>query len=260
MHKPPAHPYAPRPQSFQQHRPNEDGTLVMPGPQRVSHAPPPPMVPYVAAPYEGWPPHAVQPLPPQPPPPPFVHGNAPAYPAPPTYGAYPQQPPPPQVAQHQASQAPHAGPGWPGIGGPLGGAIGNMAQGALGSVPQPSGLPSAVAFVLGVGAVLVALLFDVIFLKVHIPGVGGYAWYLTTALSFAAAGFGGAKWTRASQSTAYTAVAVAGVLYGLADVGLGVVVEDLAMGSALFLGIQGLVIALVCGGGGVRKGMAAKED
>ena len=54
------------------------------------------------------------------------------------------------------------------------------------------------------------------------------------------------------------AVVFAGVLYGIADVGLGLVMEDLAMGSALFLGIQGLVIAFVCGGAGVRKGLAAK--
>jgi hypothetical protein len=40
--------------------------------------------------------------------------------------------------------------------------------------------------------------------------------------------------------------------------GLGFVMEDVALGSALLLGIQGLVIAVVCGGAGVRKGLAAK--
>jgi hypothetical protein len=126
------------------------------------------------------------------------------------------------------------------------------------ALPQVSGMPSAVAFGLGIVAVVVALVFDVIFLKVHIPGVGGYAWYLTTALSFAGAGYLGIKWTRASQATAMTAVAVAGVLYGVADLGLGLVLEDLAMGSALFLGIQGVVIASICGGGGVRKALAER--
>jgi len=138
----------------------------------------------------------------------------------------------------------------PGLGG---------ATAALGKMPQPSGLSPAVAFVLGVVAVAVALVFDVVFLHVHIPGVGAYAWYLTTAFSFLAAGYGGAKWTRATQSTAMAAVVVAGVLYGIADVGLGLVMEDLPMGSAAFLGVQGLVIAFVCGGAGVRKGLAAKE-
>lgn len=130
----------------------------------------------------------------------------------------------------------------------------------LSGMPQPSGLSPAFAFALGAVAVVVALVFDVVFLNVHIPGIGGYAWYLTTALSFAGAGFGGAKWTRASQKTAMAAVVFAGVLYGAADIGLGLVLENLDMGAAMFLGIQGLVIAFVCGGAGVRKGLAAKED
>jgi hypothetical protein len=120
-------------------------------------------------------------------------------------------------------------------------------------------LPSAVAFGLGLVAVVVALVFDVIFLKVSIPGVGGYAWYLTTALSFAGAGYLGIKWTRASQGTAMAAVVVAGALYGVADLGLGLVLEGLVMSSALFLGVQGVVIACICGGGGVRKALAERE-
>lgn len=178
---------------------------------------------------------------------PQPYGSAP----PPAYGG-----PAPQAQPQQPQSGFSMGsfgvsvPNMPGLGG---------AGAALGKMPQPSGLSPAVAFALGIVAVLVALVFDVVFLHVHIPGVGGYAWYLTTAFSFLAAGFGGAKWTRATQSTAMTAVGVAGVLYGIADMGLGLVVEDLPMGSAMFLGIQGLVIALVCGGAGVRKGLAAKE-
>ena len=148
-------------------------------------------------------------------------------------------------------------PGIPGVSGIPGlGSAGKMLSG----MPQPSGLSPALAFALGAVAVVVALVFDVVFLNVHIPGIGGYAWYLTTALSFAGAGFGGAKWTRASQKTAMAAVVFAGVLYGAADIGLGLVLENLEMGGALFLGIQGLVIAFVCGGAGVRKGLAAKAD
>jgi hypothetical protein len=148
-------------------------------------------------------------------------------------------------------------PGIPGVSGMPGlGSAGKMLSG----MPQPSGLSPALAFALGAVAVVVALVFDVVFLNVHIPGIGGYAWYLTTALSFAGAGFGGAKWTRASQKTAMAAVVFAGVLYGAADIGLGLVLENLDMGAAMFLGIQGLVIAFVCGGAGVRKGLAAKAD
>jgi len=188
-------------------------------------------------------------------------GQPPQYGQPPQFGQPPQQahgappsyasplPPPPP--------APSYG-GLPGMGA-MGGMAGMGLGRAAGALPQVSGMPSAVAFGLGIVAVVVALVFDVVFLKIHIPGVGGYAWYLTTALSFAGAGYLGIKWTRASQATAMTAVAVAGVLYGVADIGLGLVLEDLAMGGAMFLGIQGLVIACICGGGGVRKALAERD-
>lgn len=141
-----------------------------------------------------------------------------------------------------------------GMGGALG-AMGNLGAG----VPKLSGLPAAATFGFGIVAVLVALVFDVIFLKVSIPGVGGYAWYLTTALSFAASGYFGIKWTKATQGTAMIAVVVAGILYGIADLGLGIVLEDLPMGGALFLGIQGVAIACICGGGGVRKALSERS-
>lgn len=215
--------------------------------------------------------HAMQPPPTLPPPSPMpmspygqpAYGAAPSYPPPAHQPGAPfgyAQPTPAQATRPSSNPPAYSPAPSFHLGGPLGGTVGGAAMGALSKMPQPAGLPSAVAFGLGIVAVLVALIFDVVFLKVHIPGVGGYAWYLTTALSFAAAGFGGAKWTRASQGTAYTAVAFAGIIYGLADIGLGLVLEDLAMSGALFLGIQGLVIAVVCGGGGVRKGVAAKED
>jgi hypothetical protein len=199
------------------------------------------------------------------------HGAPSAQSQPLQYGQ-PQQAYGQQAPQQQYGQQPYAQPSQPpaptssyaaSFGMPGMGALGGLAGAGLGragaALPQVSGLPSAVAFAMGIGAVVVALVFDVIFLKVHIPGVGGYAWYLTTALSFAGAGYFGIKWTRATQSTAMAAVAVAGVLYGLADIGLGLVLEDLAMGSAMFLGIQGLVIACVCGGGGVRKALSERD-
>ena len=49
------------------------------------------------------------------------------------------------------------------------------------------------------------------------------------------------------------------MLYGVADLGLGLVLEELPIGSALFLGIQGVVIACVCGGGGIRKALGERE-
>ena len=181
----------------------------------------------------------------------------------PRYGQQPYSPPP--APQGQGYPAPpatapsHAGfaPNIGGLGGHLGaaGKIGMPA--ALSSV---SGLPAPVAFMLGIVAVVVALVFDVIFLKVHIPGVGGYAWYLTTALSFAGAGWASIKWTKASRTVAMTAVVVAAALYGVADVGLGLVLEDLSMAGAIMLGAQGVGIGIFTGFGGVFKAIREKGD
>jgi hypothetical protein len=127
----------------------------------------------------------------------------------------------------------------------------------FGAVAQLSGLPAPLSFVLGLVAVAVALVFDVVFPKVHIPGVGGYAWYLTTALSFAGAGWASIKWTRASKTVAMTAVGIAAVLYGVADVGLGL--EDLPMAGAIMLGAQGVGIGFFTGFGGVFKAMRDRD-
>ncbi len=140
--------------------------------------------------------------------------------------------------------------------GGLGGALGNVA----GGVAQPSGLPAPISFGLALAAVVVALVFDVVFLKIHIPGVGGYAWYLTTALSFAGAGWASIMWTRAGKTLAMTALVVAGIVYGIADLGLGLVLEDLSMAGAIVLGAQGVAIACVCGFGGIFKALRAKGD
>jgi hypothetical protein len=107
--------------------------------------------------------------------------------------------------------------------------------------------------------VVVALVFDVIFLHVHIPGVGSYAWYLTTALSFAGAGWAAIKWTRASKTVAMTALAVAASIYGVADLGLGLVLENLSMAGAIMLGAQGVGIGLFTGFGGVFKALRERE-
>jgi hypothetical protein len=173
-----------------------------------------------------------------------------------TQAHQPQQPqaytPPP--AQH-AQAAPQGG--WAGQLAARAGAL--PMPGGLGTVGQLSGLPAPVSFVLGAVAMAVALVFDVIFLKVHIPGVGGYAWYLSTALSFAGAGWASIKWTRASKTVAMTAVAIAAGIYGVADLGLGLVLEDLTMASAIVLGAQGVGIGVFTGFGGVFKAMRERE-
>lgn len=178
----------------------------------------------------------------------------------------PPQPPhaqPPQAPQPQPQPQPHAGwggaslglPGVPSFGMPAGlnAGLGNLAG------KGPKGLPAPIAFGLTLAAVVVALIFDVVFLKIHIPGVGGYAWYLTTALSFAGAGWASIMWTKASKSIATTAMVVAGIVYGIADLGLGLVLEDLSMAGAIILGAQGVAIACVCGVGGIYKALRAKD-
>jgi len=190
-------------------------------------------------------------------PPPHQQANAQygGYGGPQAQGGYNAAPSPTPHAPQPAQQ------GWAGHVPSFGGLPNvGLPRGFGASVPQPSGLPAPVAFGLGIVAVLVALVFDVIFLKVHVPGIGAYAWYLTTALSFAGAGYGSAKWTKATRTVAMTAVGIAGVLYGIADLGLGLVVEDLSMGGAIMLGAQGVAIAFVTGFGGVYRGLRAKDD
>jgi hypothetical protein len=180
--------------------------------------------------------------------------------------SYAPQASPSYAPQASPSQPPHASPSYapppsqvPQIGFGFAGVpkIPGMDQ-AFGQIKGPVGMPSALAFGFGIVAVVVALVFDVIFLNVNVPGVGGYAWYLSTALSFAAAGFAGAKFTKATRSTALTAIGVAGALYGIADLGLGIALEHMPMGDALFLGVQGVAIAIFTGSGGVYKGLRAR--
>ncbi len=159
--------------------------------------------------------------------------------------------PPMQQQQMQQPQQPQGGfGGMPGLG-----ALPNMP--GLGGVAGklPSGLPGVFSFGLGIGAVLIALVFDVVFLKIHIPGVGSYAWYLTTALSFGAAGYGSMKITKAGKTLAGASAIVAAILYFGGDLGLGLVLEDLEMGGAIILAAQGLGIALFCGFGGIAKAL-----
>jgi len=259
----------------QPQHPQHGGHPVGPRPVSPSSYTPPP--PYAQAqPGFGQPPqpqaYGQPPSQPQAP----AYGQAPQYGQPPAYGQAPaptpfhSQPTAPSQAygqappQQQQQQPSNAGPSWgvpgvsfggmPGLPGGLSAGLGNLAG------KGPKGLPAPIAFGLTLAAVAIALVFDVIFLKIHIPGVGGYAWYLTTALSFAGAGWASIMWTKASKSVATTAMVVAGVVYGVADLGLGLVLEDLSMGGAIVLGAQGVAIACVCGVGGIYKALRSKDD
>ena len=109
--------------------------------------------------------------------------------------------------------------------------------------------------VLGLAAVVIALGFDVLFMK--LPIHGGFLaklWYFTTALSFAAAGYGAAVTTRASKGFIFTSAVVVGLVYGAGDLGLESFV-GLPFSTALSIAIQGVVIALVCGIGAAIAGL-----
>ncbi len=169
---------------------------------------------------------------------PQPYGQAPA---PQQYGQPPQQyGQPPQQGYGQQQQAP---PPQGGLGLPAG---------------KAGGMPAALAFVMGIGAVVVALVFDVIFTKISIPGVGGYIWYASTALSFAGAGYGSALFTRAGRGLITGVVIGASVIYGAGDLALGLVLESLDFSSAIFLGAQGVGIGIFCGLGGMYRGAQQK--
>jgi hypothetical protein len=119
-------------------------------------------------------------------------------------------------------------------------------------------MPSIMAFALGLVAVGVALACDFVFLRVHVPYAGAYAWYLTTALSFFSAGWAGARWTRAGRGLALFASVFAGVVYGCGDIALGVLVESLSRSGAIHLAAQGLAIAVATGFTGALRGLRAR--
>ena len=48
-------------------------------------------------------------------------------------------------------------------------------------------------------------------------------------------------------------------LYGVADLGLGLVLEDLSMAGAIMLGAQGVGIGIFTGFGGVFKAMRDRD-
>ncbi len=123
---------------------------------------------------------------------------------------------------------------------------------------KAAGMPAALSFVMGLGAVIIALVFDVIFTKISIPGVGAYVWYATTALSFAGAGYGSALFTKAGRGLTTGVVIGSALIYGAGDLSLGLVLEEMDFSSAIFLGAQGIGIGIFCGLGGMYRGAQQK--
>jgi hypothetical protein len=122
------------------------------------------------------------------------------------------------------------------------------------------GMPSIMCFVFGLLAVVVALGFDVLFLKVNVPVADDYVWYLTTALSFAGAGYASALWTRAGRGLVTGVVTTTAFVYGAADVGLALVLDDVGLVRAASLAAIGVVIAIGTGMAGAYRGWRARDD
>src|SRR5262249_45671560 len=148
-----------------------------------------------------------------------------------------------QYHQNPNTQAPYAQP-----------------QGFAQAPVARAGMPSIMCFVFGILAVAVALGFDVLFLKIDIPGAGGYVWYATTALSFAGAGFGSAMWTRAGRGFITGVIIATGIVYGASDVGLALVLDDVSLVEAISLAGVGVVIAVGAGLAGAYRAWRQRAD
>lgn len=113
--------------------------------------------------------------------------------------------------------------------------------------------------VMGVGAIVFAALFDILFVRLpfHFPMMNRL-WYITTALAFALAGYGSSLMTKAGKGFVFTTAVVVAILYGAADIGIMTVLEGATVSGSLFLAVQGVGIGIVCGIGAALKGFAQR--
>jgi hypothetical protein len=120
-----------------------------------------------------------------------------------------------------------------------------------------AGLPAALSIVLAIAAIGVAMAFDFLFTHViHDPT--GYAWGASTAISFGAAGYGSALFTKARGGFLAGVVVGAALLYGAANFATAFTIDDLDISSAIFDGSENILIALLFGFGGVNRGARQK--
>lgn len=166
------------------------------------------------------------------------------------YGQQQQQP---QQGGGGGFGLPNVGIGIPGVGG-----VNLGAMNVAGLSKRANTMAAGMAFLFCFGAMLVALLFDVVFFFIHFPG-SGYIWYATTAIPFALAGYASGLMTKGGKGLVFAAAGVAAVVYGLADVGLEMALEQIGIVSAFIIAAQGIAIGLVCGLGGAFRGSQQKE-
>jgi hypothetical protein len=178
----------------------------------------------------------------------------------------------PQQLPQQPGQ-PHGMPmGLRGLGG-LGGlgvgipGMGGVTQSRRIETPGPNkragSMSPALVPVFFLAAIAVGFAFDAVFTFVHVP-FGRYIWYATTFLPFALAGTLGASRTRAGTTPVMATAVIASLLYGAADIGLGMALGATSAGITLAyvlnLAAYSVGISLVAGAGGTIRGAKQRES
>ena len=120
--------------------------------------------------------------------------------------------------------------------------------------------PDAAIFGFAIAAAVVGTIFDILFNFIHL---GGWLWWLVTALSFAAAGFAAGLMTKAPKMKCFIGVGVGAVVYAILTVVvyvvlLGALAGAVGAGVGIIAGIMAaginFVIAIGAGFGGVHQG------
>ena len=122
---------------------------------------------------------------------------------------------------------------------------------------QAGKLPAAAAFGFAIVAAVVATMVDYVFEA--IVHLGGYMWYVATAICFGGAGFGAGLMTKAPKMGAYTAMGVGAVAYAALTVVLYTAVFSGTVGDAIIPAAINFGIGLATGLGGATKGNQQRD-
>ncbi len=120
------------------------------------------------------------------------------------------------------------------------------------SAPR-AGVPG-LSLVCGLGSAVLALGFDVVFMK-YPAGWLGYLWYLTTVASFGGGAFVAARSTLPAARRAVLGILLGfGALYGALDIALAMFLQQQTFSGALFGGVLGAAIACISVNAGFTRG------
>jgi hypothetical protein len=123
---------------------------------------------------------------------------------------------------------------------------------------QAGKLPAVAAFGFAIVAAVLAVIIDYVFEA--IVHLGGYMWYVATAICFGGAGFGAGLMTKAPKMAAYTAMGIGAALYAVLTIVLYVVVFSGTVGDAIIPAVINFAIALGTGLGGATKGTMQRDQ